>query len=150
MTENSTTIRVGDKEVSFSEREIRGSFRMLTPTDFAEDKNLVSNYTYLFSRDQSPLSIAIRFTPASALEEDERQIAVYFSKATDVELNRDYPCPVRCRETVTDSKYMSIYSLRFVVEVTGGLLFGCFNCAAATKDDWRPVVLKMLGETKAV
>jgi hypothetical protein len=123
---------------------------MLVPVDFAEDKNLVSNYTYLFSQDQSPLSIAIKHTPVANEAEKERQIGVYFSKAPDVLTDCTYGATVYHRETVTDSKYLSIYSLRFAVEVADGLLFGCFNCATADKDDWQPVVLKMLGTTEMI
>jgi hypothetical protein len=70
---------------------------------------------------------------------------VYFNKAADVLTDREHGTAIRYRETVTDSKYLSIYSLRFVAEAADGLLLGCFNCATAMKDDWRPVVLRMLG-----
>jgi hypothetical protein len=150
MSIQTETIPVGSTETQFSERVVRGSFRMLVPVDFAEDKSLVSNYTYLYSPEQSPLSMAIKYTTAASLEDRERQIAVYFGKAADVQADREYDSPVLYRETVTDSQYLSIYSLRFAVEEADGLLLGCFNCATAAKDDWRPIVLKMLGTIKVV
>ena len=139
------TATVGHKEIAFAPRMIRDRFRMYVPTEFADDKNLVSNYTYLFSKDKSPLSIAIKYSTAAAQEDKEKQIGIYFNQAVNTLERKDNGSGgVFYRETVTESKYLSVYSLRFAVDTGSGLLFGCFNCSASYKDDWQPVVLEML------
>lgn len=142
------TAKVGHKEVAFTPRVIRGRFQMYVPAGFVEDENLVSNYTYLFSKDKSPLSIAIKYSAASSREDKVRQISHYFNQAMEtLDSAQTAIGGLHYREKVTESKYLSVYSLRFAVEVEGGLLFGCFNCSASYKDDWRPVVLEMLRNT---
>lgn len=136
---------VGGKEVAFSRRVVRERYSMYVPASFSEDTNLVSNYTYLFSKDKSPLSIAIKFTPSESQAENDKLITRYFSQATETLTSETWASGnIVYRETVTSNQYFSIYSLRFSVEVEGGLLFGCFNCSADYKDDWHTVVLQML------
>lgn len=140
------TARLGDKEIPFEKRPIQGGFTMYVPTSFFQDKNIVSNYTYLFSKDKSPLSIAIKFSAVAAGKERDKMISHYFSQSADaeVEIARIPECGILYRETVADSKFLSVYSLRFCIEVETGLLCGCFNSAAQYKDDWKLVVLQML------
>lgn len=137
---------VGGKDVAFEKRLIRGDFLMYVPKSFCEDKAIVSNYSYLFNKEKSPLSIAIKYSPITELVDREKMIASYFSHSAQSKLTEAETAGkgIIYRETVTSSQYMSVYSLRFSVEESGGMLFGCFNCAAKYKDDWKPVVLQML------
>lgn len=138
--------KVGEKDVAFEKRKIRGNFTMYIPASFSEDKTIVSNYSYLFSKDKSPLSIAIKYSPFTAAVDRDRMIDSYFSRSHETRFaeTEDTGEGILYRETVTSSEYMSVYSLRFSVDVKDGVLFGCFNCAADYKNDWKPVVIEML------
>ena len=142
----SGTAKVGGKELAFDKRELRGGLRMYIPTDFVQERNIVSNYMYFFSQDKSPLGIAIKFSAASGPVERDKMVAHYFGQpameAVVTTAMDDYK--LWYRETVTDSRFLSVYSLRFCREIEGGLLFGCFNCAAAYREDWKEPVLQML------
>lgn len=142
----SGTANVGGKEVEFDKRGIRGGFMMYVPKSFSEDKTIVSNYSYLFSKDKSPLSIAVKFSPITPAVDRERMIESYFSGSPEAKLAETETAEkgIFYRETVTKSEYMNVYSLRFSVDVEGGVLFGCFNCAADYRDDWKTTVLEML------
>ena len=144
------TKRIKNKEVGFSRRVVQGGYSIYVPLDFYEDKNFVSNYTYLFSKDESPLSIAIRFTSVSSKSDRKKMIDHYFSQTINgQELPVDKLGENIClRESVTDGKYLSVYSLRFTIEVDDGVLFGCFNCSADSGGDWSGTVLEMLGSIK--
>lgn len=133
---------VGSKPVRFSKRTIRDKFQMFVPERFSEDRNLLSNYTYLFNIDKSPLSIAIKYTSAASEGERGKQIGRYFNQ--DPQSLENLPGGIYYRDMVTGSRFISVYSLRFAIEVPGGVLFGCFSCAADYKDDWHDVVLQML------
>lgn len=136
---------IGEKKVVLEPRVIRDRFVMLVPSGFQEDSNLVSNYTYLFSKNKSPLSIAIKYSPVASEQDIERQISLYFSQSPDS--LSSFPGKygkIYYRETVTESSYIGIYSLRFAVSVPDGLLFGCFNCSGAYRSDWSPIVIRML------
>lgn len=140
------TANVGGKSVEFEKRVIRGGFTMYIPKSFSEDASIVSNYSYLFSKNKSPLSIAIKFSPLTPAVDRKRMIESYFngspeSKFADTETSES---GILYRETVTESDYMNVYSLRFSVDVEGGILFGCFNCAASYRDDWKSTVIEML------
>ncbi|MDL2233362.1 hypothetical protein LJC63_07255 [Ruminococcaceae bacterium OttesenSCG-928-L11] len=117
---------------------------MYIPGKFFEDKNIATKYTYFFSRERSPLSIAIKFTPLQAAEAREKMIANYFATggSDDTALCREEE--LFYRESVTSGKTLSIYSLRFALESVDGVLFGCFNCPADIRDEWRAPVLEML------
>jgi hypothetical protein len=140
----SGSIMIGGKEVPFAHRPIQGGYTMALPQSFFEDENLVSQYTYLFSKDKSPLSIAIKFTPVMEEESRQKKIRHYFSQAKDGQPPQKIEPGITYRETVTGGTYMSIYSLRFAVETAAGILFGCFNCAADYREDWQTCVLQML------
>lgn len=140
------TANIGGKEVKFKKRDIRGGFRMYVPESFSEDKTIVSNYSYLFSKDKSPLSIAVKFSPLTPAVDRDRMIESYFSgspesRFADTEIAQK---GLLYRETVTKSDYMNVYSLRFSVDVEGGILFGCFNCAAEYHESWKTTVIEML------
>jgi hypothetical protein len=122
---------------------------MCLPASFFEDENLVSRYTYLFSRDKSPLSIAIKFTPVTEEESRQRKIRHYFSQSKDSEPPQTMEPGITYRETVTGGTHMSIYSLRFAVQTPDGILFGCFNCASDYRQDWQDCVLGMLQSVEA-
>lgn len=143
---SSGTVNVGGKDLAFRQQEVQGRFALYVPADFFVDKNLVSQYTYLFSQDKSPLSIAVKFTKISQGAERTKMISNYFSQT-----KRPDPDPITelepgayYRESVTSGKLLSVYSLRFSIEAEDGVLFGCFNCSADYKGDWRPVILEML------
>lgn len=140
------TADVGGKEVEFEKRVIRGGFTMYIPKSFSEDKTIVSNYSYLFSKDKSPLSIAVKFSPLTPAVSRERMIKNYFSGSPEARLSETETDEkdILYRETVTKGEYMSVYSLRFSVDVEGGILFGCFNCAAEYSGDWKTPVIEML------
>lgn len=140
------TANIGGKDVAFEQRAIRGDFLMYVPKSFAEDKSIVSNYSYLFSRDKSPLSIAVKYSPVTDAAARAKMIASYFSNSPEAKFaETETAAPgILFRETVTSSQYMGVYSLRFSVEAGDGMLFGCFNCSAKYKDDWKPTVLQML------
>lgn len=140
------TAIVGGKTLVFEKRLIRGGFLMYVPQSFSEDKSIVSTYSYWFSEDKSPLSIAIKYSPVTEHADREKMIAHYFSSSPDsrytaTQLAED---GLIYRETVTESRFLSVYSLRFSLTAGEGILFGCFNCAAAYKDDWKPVILQAL------
>lgn len=140
------TIPIGGHELSFVRRPIQGNYSMMVPEDFLADKNLVSNYTYLFSKDKSPLSIAIKFTPVDNTVEKRRKTEHYFGQSKGERLDpvETMEPGITYRETITGGTFLSIYSLRFAVETADGVLFGCFNSSADYKDDWRECVLAML------
>lgn len=140
------TAKVGGKEVAFDKREIRGNFLMYIPRSFSEDKSLVSNYSYLFNKDKSPLSIAVKFTQMGEGADRDKMIANYFSHSPESKHSAPESAGdgILFRETIASSDYMSVYSLRFSAEVEGGVLFGCFNCSDNYREDWKPVVLQML------
>lgn len=140
-------VTVGGSEVAFERRLIRGNFLMYVPESFSEDANIVSNYSYLFARDKSPLSIAIKFSQFTAPADGDKMIAQYFSGA-DGEAPVETQDGIYFRETVSGGRFLPVYSLRFCVRVEGGALFGCFNCDAAYKEDWRLVVVEMLRNIK--
>jgi hypothetical protein len=140
----SAPVMIGNKEVPFARRPIQGGYTMYLPESFFEDENLVSQYTYLFSKDKSPLSIAIKFTPTQEEESRQKKIKHYFSQSKDSQPPQKIEPGITYRETVTGGTYMSIYSLRFAVETIDGILFGCFNCAADYREDWQDCVLRML------
>jgi hypothetical protein len=133
-------VRIGEKSVPFTRRDIQGRFLLYAPEEFAEDRNVASQYTYLFSRDKSPLSIAIKFSQITERESAQKMIRNYFSGTAIDKLEPG----VSYRETVSGGKLLSVYSMRFAVEAEGGVLFGCFNSDADYKDDWRETVLEML------
>ncbi len=132
-------VMVGGKKVAFVQKEVRGGYLMYMPEFFAEDAAIVTNYSYFYSADKSPLSIAVKFSAATALADKSKLLESYFKEAPESAGES-----VHYRETVTQSQYMSVYCLRFSVEKDGGMLLGCFNCSAAYKDDWKPVVLEIL------
>lgn len=140
------TANVGGKDIAFEKREIRGGFSMYVPRSFSEDKSLVSNYSYLFSKDKSPLSVAVKFSSVTAGVDREKMIANYFSHSPESKLSGTESAGdgILYRETIASSDYMSVYSLRFSAEVEGGVLFGCFNCSDKYRNDWKPIVLQML------
>lgn len=142
---------IGGKMVAFEKRGIRGGFTMYIPKNFSEDKAIVSNYSYLFSRDKSPLSIAVKFSPLTPAVNRERMIESYFSGSPEAKFAETETAEngILYRETVTKSEYMNVYSLRFSVDVEGGILFGCFNCAADYRDDWKITVIEMLRNIEA-
>lgn len=146
------TSTVGGKEVEFEKRVIRGDFLMYVPKSFVEDKSIVSHYSYLFSKDKSPLSIAVKYSPSTDEAERQKMIENYFSSSPEAKFSETESASpgVFFRETVTSSQYMSVYSLRFSVEVREGMLFGCFNCSAKYRDDWKPTVLQMLQNVEHV
>lgn len=148
----SGTAKVGGKDVAFEKRQIRGDFMMYVPKSFFEDKSIVSNYSYLFSKDKSPLSVAVKYSPIKAESDRKKMVDNYFNRSPEVKLKETETAKegIMYRETVTSSQYMSVYSLRFSVEAGDGILFGCFNCAADYKDDWKPVVLEMLQNIEKV
>lgn len=134
---------IGGKELKFTKREVRGGYMMYLPEEFCEDAAIVSNYSYFFSRDKSPLSIAVKYSPTTALADKDKLLLSYFSQPPEKTGEN-----VSFRETVTLSQYMSVYSLRFSVDAGEGMLLGCFNCSAGYKDDWKPVVLKILQQVQ--
>lgn len=140
------TANIGGKDVAFEQRPVRGNFMMYIPASFSEDKSIVSNYSYLFSKDKSPLSIAIKYSPITAVADRQKLIDNYFSHSVEAKLSETETAGegILYRETITSSQYLSVYSLRFSVETEGGMLFGCFNCSAKYKDDWKPAVIEML------
>jgi hypothetical protein len=130
--------QVGGKAIAFARREVRGGYLMWLPESFCEDAAIVSNYSYFYSKEKSPLSIAVKFSPLTALADKSKMLESYFSQPPEHEDG------VRYRETVTLSQYMSVYSLRFAKDAGEGMLFGCFNCSADYSEDWKPVVLEIL------
>lgn len=138
---------VGSKEREFTKRTVAGRFTLYVPVDFSQDPKLVSNYTYLFSRDQSPLGIAVKFSPAESESDVLRLGGHYFGQPAEaLDQIEGRWGRILYRDMVVGGEQISIYSLRFSVEAPGGLLFGCFNCLADAKDAWKPVVLAMLQE----
>jgi hypothetical protein len=129
---------VGGKDITFARREVRGGYLMWLPESFCEDAAIVSNYSYFYSKDKSPLSIAVKFSPQTALADKTKMLESYFNQPPEHEGGVYY------RETVTLSQYMSVYSLRFAKDAGEGMLFGCFNCSADYSEDWKPVVLEIL------
>jgi hypothetical protein len=111
---------------------------MWLPESFCEDAAIVSNYSYFYSKDKSPLSIAVKFSPLTALADKTKMLESYFNQPPVHESGVYY------RETVTLSQYTSVYSLRFARDAGEGMLFGCFNCSADYSEDWKPVVLEIL------
>jgi hypothetical protein len=132
---------VGGKATAFKRREIRGGYLMWLPESFCEDAAIVSNYSYFFSKDKSPLSIAVKFSPTTALADKAKMLESYFSQPPKAAGEDER---IHYRETVTLSQYMSVYSLRFSKDAGEGMLFGCFNCSADYSSDWKPVVLEIL------
>ena len=130
---------VGGKEMAFAARKVRGGYLMWLPESFREDAAIVSNYSYFYSKDKSPLSIAVKFSPATALADKSKMLESYFAQPPEQEDG-----DIHYRETVTLSQYMSVYSLRFSKDAGEGMLFGCFNCSADYSAEWKPVVLEIL------
>lgn len=144
-------VRVAARECPMVRRRILGRFLLHVPAAFSEDPNLAPPYTYLFSRDQSPLGIALKYAPAATEQEQSRLTGHYFGQPMEA-LDRaegQYGA-VLYRETTSVGGSFSIYSLRFSVAVPGGFLFGCFNCAGDEQQDWRQVVLEMLKAVEEV
>jgi hypothetical protein len=129
---------VGGKEMAFTRRKVRGGYLMWLPQSFCEDAAIVSNYSYFYSKEKSPLSVAVKYSLLTALADKSKMLESYFSQPPEQEGGAYY------RETVTLSQYMSVYSLRFAKDVGEGMLFGCFNCSADYSGDWKPVVLEIL------
>lgn len=133
------TANVGGKPVAFQRQPVRGGYLLWLPESFCEDAAIVSNYSYYFSKDKSPLSIAVKFSPITALADKTKLLESYFAQPpVQAEEGLHY------RETVTLSQYMSVYSLRFSKDAGEGMLFGCFNCSADYSEDWKPVILESL------
>lgn len=133
------TATVGGKAMAFAKRKVRGGYLMWLPESFCEDAAIVLNYSYFFSKDKSPLSIAVKFSPTTALADKAKMLESYFAQPPE-----QADDGIHYRETVTLSQYMSVYSLRFSKDVGEGLLFGCFSCSAGYSADWKPVVLEIL------
>jgi hypothetical protein len=134
-----SSVAVGGRAVPFKLRPVRGGLMMYLPESFLEDDAVVANYSYFYSKDKSPLGIAVKYSGKSAVADKARMLESYFSAPPEKAGEG-----VFYRETVTNSQYMSVYSLRFAVDAGGGLLLGCFNCQASYRDDWKPVVLEIL------
>ncbi len=139
------TAMVGGREIPFSQREIQNKFRIWIPQSFNEDSNMEYRYTYLSNSSKSPLGIALRFTPVSSGELKEKMILNYFGHTHDcITLTGCKDSQVVYRETENAGSYMSIYSMRFAVDIADGVLFGCFNCSSDFEGDWKEPVLQML------
>ena len=139
---DSGMVRIGAADVAFEKRVVQGRFSVYLPSDFIEEGRLLSKYSYFFSQDKSPLSIAIRFN-VGCFEDRKRMISHYFSQGVQGEPLR-LSATISYRETIAASSQLSIYSLRFAAEEPEGILFGCFNSSAREAEDWKPVVLNML------
>lgn len=144
------TAKIGQNSVTFEQRTFQGKYSIWVPREFLEDKSLISNYTYLYSQDNSPLSIAIRYTPVSSVEDRKKMVSHHFSRGGDGSPPSSLSSRVFYRDTLAKGREMSVYSLRFSVEVDDGLLFGCFNCAGGDLEDWKPIVLEMLDGVTSV
>jgi len=140
---------VGDKDVAFKSVVLQKKFRMYLPISFQEDTNLAYRYSYYANRSKSPLGIAIRFAPVEEQTAKAKMIANYFGGNSNWEAMPDHP-EISYRESVNSGNFLSIYTLRFAVGKDSGILFGCFNCDDAFKEDWRDVVLSMLAGIESI
>lgn len=138
--------KVGERDVPFKQVKIQERFRMYVPESFAEEENLSYRYTFFSNRGKSPLSVAVRFAPVSSREAQDKMIGNYFGEDQPVVLeNGGFVRRIYYREAISPGMYMSIFMLRFAVEIDEGVLLGCFNCSALYREDWRDAVLAMLG-----
>lgn len=143
-------ITIGEKEVPFRQILLQKKFRMYLPESFEEDKNLAYRYSYFSNRGKSPLGIAIRYAQVGEETAKRKMIANYFG-GDDNRQSLPYPGGrILVRESVNSGTFLSIYTMRFAVEVEGGVLFGCFNCDAFFKEDWREAVIAMLSSIEQV
>jgi len=137
-------VSIGSKTVGFEKQKLHDRYFMWIPDEFTKDSAILSNYTYWYSREESPLSIAVRYTSVTSAGDRKKMISHYFSRGCEAQ-------PVQAtnlvsyRDTLLNSSQMSVYSLRFSVEMSDGVLFGCFNCAGNDMDSWKPVIIAMLG-----
>lgn len=145
---------VGKRQIPLTRITVQKQFQMDMPESFREDRSMAYRYSYFANRDKSPLGIAIRFSAVAEQASRDKMIVNYFGGTaglTDAE-NADGAEGYRVlyRESVNGGSFLSIYTLRFVIEVDDGLLFGCFNCAAAYQQDWKDAVLKMLHSIRRI
>jgi hypothetical protein len=148
---DSGAVQVGGASVPFQKKSFQGKYSVWVPSGFVEDKSLVSNYTYLYSPESSPLSIAIRYTQVSSPGDRAKMIQHHFSRGSgEGTAPTALGGAVFYRDTLAKGKDMSVYSLRFSVEVPGGVLFGCFTCSGTEQEGWKPVVLAMLANVEPV
>lgn len=141
---------IGEQQVPFRQIILQKRFRMYMPESFEEDKNLAYRYNYFSNRGKSPLGIAIRFAQVGDEAAKSKMIANYFGGDQSWEHLDRADGRVLLRESVNSGTFLSIYTMRFAVEVPGGVLFGCFNCDAAFKDDWRGAVIEMLSSVEQI
>jgi|GEM_PF-1279830 len=143
-------ITIGGKEVPFRQIFLQKQFRMYMPESFEEDKNLAYRYSYFSNRGKSPLGIAIRYAQVGEDTAKRKMIANYFGGDDNREALPNSGGRILVRESVNSGTFLSIYTMRFAVEVAGGVLFGCFNCDASFKEDWRGAVIEMLSSIEQV
>ena len=136
-------VSIGIESVDFERQQLHDRYSIWIPSEFVKDAAMLSNYTYWYSRENSPLSIAIRYTQVSSGDDRKKMISHYFSRGGGSQ-------PVQAenlvsyRDTIAKGQQMSVYSLRFSIEVDNGVLFGCFNCAGDDVENWKPIVIAML------
>ena len=136
---------VGGREVPFAQVTVQGKFSMYLPESFEQDQNISGQYSYFSNKGKSPLGIALKFAHVKSAQAREKLVRNYFGGESEIEPDSAKEgSTIAYREAVHAGETMSIYSLRFSVELTDGVLFGCFNAANQHGGDWKPTVLKML------
>ena len=137
--------RVGEQDVPFVKTVVQNRFSMYVPESFQEDTSLAYRYTYLSNRGKSPLGIALRFAAVSSKQAREKMRVNYLGPEEDCSYTSGQDGSfILYHETLNKGEKLSIYSLRFSVDMADGLLLGCFNTLADYRDDWKEVVLHML------
>ena len=137
------SVVVRGKSIDFEKQQLHDRYSIWVPSEFVKDAAMLSSYTYWYSREDSPLSIAIRHTKVSSDVDRKKMIAHYFSRGGDAQPVQSVN-GVSYRDTLAKGLQMSVYSLRFAIEVENAVLFGCFNCAGDDMEAWKPVVVAML------
>ena len=137
--------------VPFERRVIHQRYHLFVPYNFTEDQTIRHNYTYLYNQSKTPLSIAVKASPVATEADRAKQIGVYFNQSHDsLDRFEGMAGTVFLRDMVTKSDYLSIYTLRFAVATMDHILFGCFNCSAVEREDWRKAVISMLQSIEGI
>jgi len=139
--------QTGRNKIPFQQIEIQAKFRMQVPESFSEDRSMAYRYAYFSDKSKSPLGIAVRFVPLQSGQAKNKMLRTYFGGDEPAELQAEHVAYYR--ETVHGGASLSIYTMRFAVDVPEGLLLGCFNCNADYKDEWRDAAQAMLQSVSA-